>query len=359
VVEIKRPGIFILLIILLCKTASASDIVLASNNIAHEEWGKYQKCLYENRIYFAGYTNSTISKNDILTFNIASKSGQLHSVLKDENIMRTFYSNDNLSLQDSYNLQITEIDANTRQVIVTLLRNGNEVEKKIIAEGENFIYSKKVGNVSDLPILAVHIEKILTGTIIFIQGIFQISEDYVYVNPSKTPTPTPTVTPVKLMIETPEKIIELKMINIKVTYGGWPISGASVKYDNNLIGETYNNGTIEFVPEKSGIHTLTASKTNYNNGSMTITVIFPAKKVLTPTPTVTPIPSNSTASWQSVETLNDKQEIDENTSPLIVEIDNNETQNEKQTEKIQTGNYPAFIVALILIIIVSFLKKRV
>jgi hypothetical protein len=355
VVEIKRSGIFILLIILVCKSASAIDVDLTSRNITHEEWGVYHTFWYDNKIYFAGYASGSISKQDITTINITSNAGQLHSVLKDENIMKTYYLSDKIPLQDSYDLLINDIDFNSKQVIITLLKNGSEVERKIIAEGENYIYVKNVGNVSDLPLLAVHLQKIMTGPIIFIQGIFQISEEYIYLNPSQTPTPTPTVTPTKLMIETPEKTIEHRMITIRVTYRDWPISGADVKYDTYLVGETGSNGTIEFVLETSGVHTITASKPGYNNGSKIIAVVTPAP---TQTPKVTSIPSTSNASPQPVETLNDNQEIDANISPLIVERVNNENQSEKQTDKLYTANYPAFIVTLMVIVIVYFLRKR-
>lgn len=355
----KRFGILILLIFLVCKSASSSDVALDSRNITHEEWGTYHTFSYNYINYFVGYASGSISNKDIVTINITSKAGQLHSVLKDENIMRTFDLNDQISLRDSYDLQINDIDVNSKQVVLILLKNGSEVDRKIIAEGENYIYLKNVGNVSNLPILAIHIQKIMTGPIIFIQGIFQISEGYIFVTPSQTPTPTPTVTPVKLMIDTPEKTIEHKLITIRVTYGGWPISGVGVKYDTNLVGETGSNGTIEFVLETSGVHTITASKQGYNNGSKIIAVVTPAP-ALTQTPTVTSIPSTSTESLQPIETLNDEQEIDANTSLLIVETDNNDIMDPKKTDNILTGIYPASIVALIfiVIIIVSHLRKR-
>jgi hypothetical protein len=342
---------------LVCNSASASDASLYSRNITHEEWGEYHTFWYDNKIYFAGYASGSISKQDITTINITSNAGQLHSVLKDENIMRSFDPSNKISLQDNYDLQINDIDVDAKQVVVTLIKNGSEVERKIIAEGENYIYLKNVGNVSDLPILAIHLQKIMTGPIIFIQGVFQISEEYIYLNPSQTPTPTPTVTPTKLMIDTPEKTIEHRMITIRVTYGGWPISGAEVKYDTNLVGETGSNGTIEFVLETSGVHTINASKPGYNNGSKIIAVVTPAP---TQTPKVTSIPSTSNASSQTVGTLNDHQEIDTNTSPLIVETDNNDIIDPKKTDNILTGIFPASIVALILIgiIIVSRLRKR-
>lgn len=354
----KRFGALIILNILLCNSASASDVSLVSKNFVHEEWGMYHTFSYNNRNYFAGYPSGPISEKDTVTINITSKVGQLHSVLKDENIMRTFYLYDKISLQDSYDLQIDDIDFNSKQAILILLKSGSEVERQIIAEGKDYIYLKNVGNVSDLPILAVHIQQIMIGPIIFIQGIFQISEGSIYLNPSQTATPTPTVTPVKLMIDTPEKTIEHRMINIKVTYMGSPIGSAGVKYDNTLIGETDSSGNIEFVFGKSGVYTITASKPGYLNGSKIIAVVIPVP-TLVQTPTVTPIPSLSTPAPQPVETPNDEHEIEANTSPLIVETDNNETQNERQTDKLFTANYPAFVITLIVIISVYFFRKRV
>ncbi len=149
-------------------------------------------------MYFDGYSKGPISEKAIFTFNTTSKSGQLHSVLRDENINHQFKNGDQIPLQEGYFLQINDIDVNAGNVWVTLIKNGSELESNIIVEGENYIFLKNIGNISDLPIIAIHLENVINGPLIFINGIFQISEDYVFITPSQTPTPTATVSPVSL-----------------------------------------------------------------------------------------------------------------------------------------------------------------
>jgi hypothetical protein len=153
---------------------------------------------------------------------------------------------------------------------------GKEVESNIIVEGENYIFSKDIGNISHLPIIVIHLEKVMDGQFIFINGIFQISENYIFFTDSQTPTPTPIVTPINLKIDIPEKPIQLRMVPIRITYCGIPIIGGRVDYDGNMIGETDNNGSIDFVLDTSGIHTIAASKKGYYNGSEIVTVVTPA-----------------------------------------------------------------------------------
>jgi len=72
--------------------------------------------------------------------------------------------------------------AGAASVWLSLLKDGTEIFDDIINEGEIFTYApSKVGTVNDLPIIAVHIDRIFRGreaTAAFTKGIFQISETY-------------------------------------------------------------------------------------------------------------------------------------------------------------------------------------
>ena len=354
--KLLRLFILLLILMMISRTVVASDITLTSRNISYKDWGTYYSTWYNNKMYFAGYSKGLISEKTIFTFNITPKSGQLHSVLRDENINHQIKNGDQISLQEGYFLKINDIDVNAENVLVTLMKNGSEFESKIIVEGENYIFLKNIGNVSDLPIIAIHFENVINGPIIFIDGIFQISEDYVFISSSQTPAPTPTATPVNLKIDTQEEAIHLRMATIKITYYGMPVSNARVDYDGDMIGETDNNGTIEFVLESTGIHTITASKTGYNNGSKIVVVVTP-KPTMKPTPVSTSI--SNTLPLPVGTTLEIKEAAIYKTT-LKIESDYGGNSEKDNTYNILTGIGPPAIAALILIgiIIISKIRKR-
>ncbi len=150
----------------------------------YSRFGKYQVIGFMADKYFAGYTqNSVISDNDAIS--TLGKS-QLHKVLLDDEEKRIINEGGTLTLKDGYVLKMTEVDisAGPGQVWVTLLKDGDEVDSDVISGNDNYIYSTKLGGVSDVPVLAVHFDSVFRGREVnaaFIRGVFQISESFTQV----------------------------------------------------------------------------------------------------------------------------------------------------------------------------------
>lgn len=154
-------------------------------DFVYSPFGSYQVIGFMADKYFAGYTgNSTISKNKEMS-TIAG--GQLQRVLFDDEDRRVVTVGGTLTLQDGYVLKMREIDigAGPGQIFIVLLKNGAEVDSSVVAGGGTYIYTKRVGSVSDLPIIAVHFESVFRGTEVnaaFVRGVFQISDSYTKVS---------------------------------------------------------------------------------------------------------------------------------------------------------------------------------
>jgi len=147
----------------------------------YSRFGKYQVIGFMADKYFAGYTeNSVISDYDAIS---TLGQSQLHKVLLDDDEKRIINEGGTLTLKDGYVLKMTEVDisAGPGQVWVTLLKDGDEVDSDVISGNDNYIYSTKLGRVSDVPVLAVHFDSVFRGREVnaaFIRGVFQISESF-------------------------------------------------------------------------------------------------------------------------------------------------------------------------------------
>ncbi len=79
----------------------------------------------------------------------------------------------------------------------------------------------------------------------------------------------------RLNINAPAVANQFENITIQVIFNDTGVSGATVAYDNNTIGLTDINGTINYTLESSGTHTITASKQGYTTVSRDIEVRMP------------------------------------------------------------------------------------
>lgn len=151
----------------------------------YSNFGKYQVVGFMGNRYFAGYTENTIPPipEPDANFSIMSTlaSGQIHKVLMDDSIKRTISVNGTVALKDGYVFKAMDIDLNGRTMLLLLLKDGTEVDSSILRSGETYVYSKRVGNVEDLPLIFVRFDNVFAGTefqAAFLKGIFQISEDF-------------------------------------------------------------------------------------------------------------------------------------------------------------------------------------
>ncbi|NMG83198.1 MAG: hypothetical protein GIS02_03200, partial [Methanosarcinales archaeon] len=149
----------------------------------HDAWGNYTAIGFLAAKYFAGYTdNSVVEKKDMVS------KGYLSEVLIDEDDKHTITIGSTLPLKEGYALKAIDISVEDTLVRFVLLKDGEEVSgsDEIVDKGKNYVYEKKIGSVSDVPIIIVYVETVFHGRetdAAFIRGVFQISE-----NPTKIET---------------------------------------------------------------------------------------------------------------------------------------------------------------------------
>jgi len=145
----------------------------------HKDWGSYQVIGFMAERYFAGYTaNSSFANNDISVIS----EGQLSKVLIDSDDKKSLYTGSSLILEEGYSLNIVEVDVNGDKVWVQLEKDGKVVDDAFLSSNKDYVYENDIGKVENVPIIAVHLAEIFSGTetnAVFVKGIFQISDKFV------------------------------------------------------------------------------------------------------------------------------------------------------------------------------------
>ncbi len=157
-------------------------------SFGYSGFGKYQVIGFMADKYFAGYTANSKPPNPVVTVEAKSalSSKQLHRVLIDDDTKRIISVGSTLTLQEGYVLKAKDISLTDRIMLISLLKDGNEVDTATLEAGQTYIYApSKVGAVSDLPIIMVRFDSVFSGNEVqaaFIKGLFQISETFTTVN---------------------------------------------------------------------------------------------------------------------------------------------------------------------------------
>ena len=153
-------------------------------SFTHSAWGKYQVIGFMADKYFAGYTSNTSSTNTRPTTTFSGVSalaqGGLHKVLIDDDTKQTLAVGGTFALRDGYVLKATDIDLNARTMLLSLLKDGSEVDVSPLSAGETYVYTKTVGGVENLPLIMIRFDSVFSGQELqtaFTKGLFQISED--------------------------------------------------------------------------------------------------------------------------------------------------------------------------------------
>ena len=81
--------------------------------------------------------------------------------------------------------------------------------------------------------------------------------------------------PKALEINAPSMVDKGKSIVISVTYGGESVSGVAVMFGSTDLGTTPASGDINHTPDQIGTHTITASKSGYQDASKDIDIADP------------------------------------------------------------------------------------
>lgn len=303
-------------------------------SFAYSNFGKYQVVGFMANKYFAGYTSNSKPPNP--STSIGAKSaiaeGQLHKVLIDDEDKRTISVGSTLTLKDGYVLKPTDIDMSARTMLLSLLKDGSEVDSTPLSAGQTYVYTKKVGSVDDLPIIMVRFDSVFSGTEMqaaFIKGVFQISESVTSVkvgdkygkmevgsvsssginmnNDDSISLSSGSTTDVmgdvkfkvadssqvrfypyvlvtqdmmgnQLVIKAPSKATAGDTIVINVTAGKVPIEGVTISLDpgigpigNNTNKDGVTNVTIP-IKTMGGTYNITATKLGYQKANKTIEI---------------------------------------------------------------------------------------
>jgi S-layer protein (TIGR01567 family) len=299
----------------------------------YTNFGSYQAVGFMADKYFAGYTaGTTVNAKPSTSFDDKSAiaQGQLHKVLIDDDTQRTISVGGTLTLQEGYVLKATDIDTTARIMLISLLKDGSQVDTTPLAAGETYVYTKKIGAVRDLPIIMVRFDNVFSGREVqaaFLKGVFQISENptvlkngdhfgkmevtgvskdaiemkndgSLSLNQNSEDTlmgnvklkvadssdhlrfyfavdVTPEMVANQLVIDAPSKITAGDVAIVKVTAGGDGVDGASVVLDSTDMGQTDSTGAVNFTLPKTlkGMYNITASKLGYQSATKSIEIL--------------------------------------------------------------------------------------
>jgi S-layer protein (TIGR01567 family) len=139
-------------------------------------WGNYYTMSFIGEPWFVGY-NLGPDKEGGESLNLLEHQ-KLGKVLIDQE-MRGMIVAGNYSLAEGYELYIRDVTED--KIFVHLLKNGQLVDSSIAESNSTYVYKKDIGDVKDLPIIMMHVDRIFSdGKTKFasIDGLFQLSDQY-------------------------------------------------------------------------------------------------------------------------------------------------------------------------------------
>jgi len=157
-----------------------------------KDWGAFNLIGFLAEGYFAGYIENTKYAEKNLFFKQSSDNnvlshGRLLKVLIDDDTERTVVSNSPLKLAEGYELNITSIDLDGREVNIELSKDGSVVDKKVVSPSKDgatmadrtyFYKNPAVGDLGSLITIAVHFKNAFRGSdtnLATVDGIWQLS----------------------------------------------------------------------------------------------------------------------------------------------------------------------------------------
>ncbi|MBA1343430.1 MAG: hypothetical protein C5S52_07525 [ANME-2 cluster archaeon] len=209
------------------------------------------------------------------------------------------------------------------------MKNGRSVDTEIVRSPDNYVYTKDLGKLDDVPVIVIRISNVFAGTesdMVTIEGVFQISDDPISIDTGDTygemEIKTASKTEIKmtneddidldeggktmimenvgfmtseygerytlfvrrtvgsiaaLKIELPESLIVDEEIVITVTADGDPVEGVQVQFAGENLDLTDSDGKVRFTSEEAGTFTIIASKENYDSASEEIRILTEAE----------------------------------------------------------------------------------
>ncbi len=146
------------------------------------DWGSYQVIGFMAEKYFAGYNEGVVSDTNRSLIN----DGQLRRVLVDSDNESTLTTGSALPLEEGYELRIKQIDINGNKVFLSLAKDGDEVDSKVVSpepsdpKSSTYKYEVDVSG-EKTPIVLAHISNVFASTesdLVTVDGLFQISDSY-------------------------------------------------------------------------------------------------------------------------------------------------------------------------------------
>ncbi|WMW24222.1 S-layer protein domain-containing protein [Methanolobus sediminis] len=313
------------------RTIDDGDLVYTSVpkpvEFEHSDWGEFQVIGFMAEKYFAGYTDDT-DVDGVDDVSLMSN-GQLSEVLLDDDDKASVYSGSSLILEEGYTLDIIEVDTSGDSVLIELYQDGDEVDTEIVSANDDYVYEKDLGDADDVPIIIIHFNEVFAGSesnAVFVEGIFQISEDYISLEDGDTYgemevtsysedsivmknedsislskdkditlmgevgirvadsgtlryypyVEVTTAASQALTISLSDSTVsEGDEVTITVTSRGSRIADATVKVEGTTIGTTDDEGTIDYDADEIGTLEITAEKDGYTSASEDLEVIDP------------------------------------------------------------------------------------
>lgn len=291
-----------------------------------EDWGKYDVIGFMADKYFAGYNNATVFTDEASVIN----EGQLRKILMDSDDSETIAGGSVLALKDGYELRIKEVDLNGNKVFLSLAKNGEDVDSKVVTpsgdvkdRASNYMYKTNVGSAKDVPIVIAHIQSVFRGTetdLATVDGIFQVSDSPESVeegeihgkmkvetlgdegitmkndgsislsrgktveimenlklevadNPKRliAPIATKTSEGESLNLSIPNAVVN-QAVAFKVRSGATAVGGVQILVNASTIGTTDATGSISYTPKSTGTFEVTARKSGYNDAKANLVV---------------------------------------------------------------------------------------
>lgn len=292
-----------------------------------DDWGRYDVIGFMADKYFAGYNDDT-KFTDVAS---VIGEGQLRKVLLDSDTEKTISTGSTLSLEEGYELRIKQVDINGNKVYLSLAKDDEEVDSKVVTPSSaadssaNYMYKIKIGS-EDVPIIVAHIQSVFRGTeadLATVDALFQVSDTpesvdegeihgkmkvdslsedgitmkndgsitlsrgktvdimdnikFVVADSSErifAPVAEKTVGGKPLSLNFSTAIVN-RTVTISVTSDNKAVSGAQVTVAGNNIGSTDTAGEISYTPNNLGTLNVVAKKTGYNDATAKIQVMTP------------------------------------------------------------------------------------
>jgi S-layer protein (TIGR01567 family) len=150
------------------------------------DWGHYNTIGFLGNSCFVSYADDSSLERDSKESALLVDS-KLGIVLIDSGERQNIQNGGTLSLQDGFEAKLY-IDKSCNKTLVELYKNGTLLDRNYLNVPGTYIYRNSPANGDDIAVLALHVAETTCtqGKSCVVDGIFQISEDLIDVNPNIT-----------------------------------------------------------------------------------------------------------------------------------------------------------------------------